>query len=106
MPGGLTWSATYDTANRLAVEQLAATGLTNRQFSYQYFSNTTNIGLLKSSIDIKRAVTNTFAYDTFLRVATNSTTGSASDQNMSLSYQYDRRSLLTNLFQVSGSASA
>lgn len=102
MPGGLTWSASFDAANRILSEQLASSSATNRQFTYTYFTSGPNVGLLQTKLDKGRSVTNTLGYDTYLRVATNAFTGSLTDQNVALNYQYDRRSLLTNLTQSAG----
>jgi len=44
MPGGLTWSAIYDPANRISSEQLTGnlgSTMTNRTFSYQYYASNT-----------------------------------------------------------------
>jgi len=106
MPGGLTWSATFDNANRMLSQQLVGGTTTNRQFTYSYYTGGPNVSLLQTKLDKGRNVTNTLSYDVYLRPATNSTSGSLSDQNVTLSYQYDRRSLMTNLTQVSGVTSA
>lgn len=106
MPGGLTWSAAYDSANRILNEQLAGGTLTNRQYSYQYYdTNSPFVGLLKSRIDMGRNTTNTLSYDAYLRLATNAAMGTASEQNVSLSYKYDRRGLATNMMQFLGLSS-
>ena len=103
MPGGLTWSAIYDNANRIVSEQLVGGTMTNLQFTYQYFgTGSSNVGLLQTKIDKDRSVTNSFAYDAYLHLATNGAGGSLPDQNVTLSYQYDRRGLATMLTQISG----
>jgi RHS repeat-associated protein len=95
MPGGLTWSAVYDNANRIVSEQLGGGTLVNRRFTNSYTTN----GLLVSKVDLGRGVTQTFAYDSYLRMKTNVTSGAQTDQNLSISYQYDRRGLVTNVIQ-------
>ena len=100
MPGGLTWTATYDAANRISSEQLAGGGSVNRQFGYTYFSSGPAVGLLQSKSDIGRLVTNTIAYDAYLRVVTNTFNSTPVVAGMTLSYLYDQRSLATNLLQT------
>ena len=75
MLGGLTWSASYDTASRILSEQLAGGSLTNRQFTYSYYTSGGNVGLLQAVLDKGRSVTNTLKYDAYLRVATNTASG-------------------------------
>jgi RHS repeat-associated protein len=102
MPGGLTWSASYDGANRVVSEQLLGGAAVNRRFSYQYFGNGPNAGLLQGVIDLGRNVTNSLVYDPYMRVATNQTVGLIAEQNMTLISQYDVRGLATNSQQILG----
>ncbi|HWX22414.1 MAG TPA: DUF6531 domain-containing protein [Candidatus Binatia bacterium] len=99
MPGGLTWSATYLSDGRKATEQETGGSLTSRAMSYSYFgAGSPFAGLLQTMIN-GRSTTNTYSYDDFLRLTNLTTTGSAAEQQTSTAYQYDRRSLLTNLVQ-------
>jgi RHS repeat-associated protein len=100
MPGGLTWSAIFDSANRMLSEQLKGGSPVNRQITNQFYTSGSNVGLLQVKTDSGRNVSATLSYDAYLRVVTNSTSGSLSDQNLTLIYKYDQRGLATNLMQV------
>jgi RHS repeat-associated protein len=105
MPGGLTWSATFDSANRMLSEQLKGGSSTDRQFTYQYYASGMNIGQLQTKTDVGRNVTDTANYDAYLRLATNATSGTLPDQNLACIYQYDQRGLATNITQIGATSS-
>src|SRR6185437_15823015 len=102
MPGGLVWQCSYDAAGREVSEQLQGAGSVNRQFTNVYYGQYDfAAGLLESKIDLGRNVTNTVTYDAYLRSAMNAVSGNLPDQNLSVTYQYDRRGLATNVTQTS-----
>ena len=96
----LNWSATFDGANRITGEQL--NGGSARIFSYQYAATGPTVGLLQTSLDLGRGVTNVLVYDAWLRVATNRTYGGAASQCVTNQYGYDPRGLKTNIIQTVG----
>jgi RHS repeat-associated protein len=105
MPGGLTWSATYNTTNQRTAEKLTSGGLVARQFTNVYFGPGPLAGLIRQSIDLGRLVTNTYTYDVFLRVITNSALGKQAEfpeHTLLTTFQYDRQGRVTNLVQSSG----
>ena len=102
MPGGLTWSGTYNSANQRIGEQLNSGASISRQFTNLFNSTGPNIGLLQSTIDLGRLVTNTFAYDAFRRTTTVTATGHQTWQALTTTYQYDNGGLTTNYTQTSG----
>jgi YD repeat-containing protein len=104
MPGGLTWTATYSAAHQRIGEQLANANGTviNRQFTNVYYANGPLAGQLQSATDLGRAVTNTFSYDGFLRVASSSAVGTLAGQTLATTYQYDSGGEVTNYTQTSG----
>jgi RHS repeat-associated protein len=102
MPGGLTWSATYNSANQRVSEQLASGASIERQFTNVFYASGPLAGLLQSATDLGRSVTTTFAYDGFRRVATSSATGPQPAQALATTYQYDSGGLVTNYTQTSG----
>jgi len=59
-------------------------------------------GLPQTAVDLGRLVTNTFVYDAFRRVATNSAAGTQPEHTLLTAFQFDTRGLVTNYFQSSG----
>jgi YD repeat-containing protein len=98
MPGGLTWRATYNSASQRLLEyDLGAGGLAARTNSYTYFgSSSPYAGLLQTRTD-GRGVVCAYAYDDWLRAATNVHTGSMPEQNLTTLWHYDARGFLTNV---------
>jgi RHS repeat-associated protein len=94
MPGGLVWRAAYNPALQMQYDcDVGTNGSVTRSNSYTYYSTT---GLLQTSTD-GRGVTCTHTYDAFLRPITNVYTGSLPEQNLTNSWGYDPRGLVTNI---------
>jgi RHS repeat-associated protein len=102
MPGPLTWIANFDVASRMTHEELrGADNVARRSFNYSYYSSGTNVGLLQTITD-PRSTTFTYVYDGFRRLKNKSSSGAASEQNMSTDYQYNNRGHVLSLFQTTG----
>jgi hypothetical protein len=67
-----------------------------------FYTNGPWVGLPQTTIDVRRCVTNTFAYDDFRRVATSTTAGALTAQSLVTTFQYDSGGLVTNYTQSSG----
>jgi RHS repeat-associated protein len=95
MPGGLTWSGTYDSAARLRTAKLQNGAAISREQAFEYYLNGPFVGLLKQSTD-GRGVSALSTYDDFLRVNNISVTGPLPEHQVTKVYGYDRRGLLTS----------
>jgi RHS repeat-associated protein len=104
LPGSLQWIGRYSAAGQLLLEYNVASGLYARSNMYFYNTNGPLAGLLASHID-GRGVTNTLAYDAWMRPVTNTFAGSLSEQKMTLTWNYDVRGLTTNISQSFTSSS-
>jgi len=94
MPGGLVWQAAYNSAQQELYDCNIGTGSSvTRSNSYTYSATT---GLLQTAAD-GRGVTCTHYYDAFLRPASNVYSGPLPEQNMTTSWSYDPRSLVTGI---------
>jgi YD repeat-containing protein len=99
MPGSLSWVASYNSAGQITTENDKNGAQTTRNVSYAYYSSASPFaGLLNTTTD-NRGVTRTNSYDDYLRVGGVATAGSLPEQQMSCSWQYDVRGLLTNIVQ-------
>jgi RHS repeat-associated protein len=102
MPGGLTWSALYNSANQRLFDKLANGASVTRQFTNLYYTTGPLAGLLQTAVDLGRSVTNTFVYDAYRRVVTNSAAGTLPEHTLVTTFQFDARGLATNCVQTSG----
>jgi RHS repeat-associated protein len=94
MPGGLVWQATYNSAQQKLYDcNIGSGGSVTRSNSYTYSTTT---GLLQTAAD-GRGVTCTHYYDAFLRPASNVYSGPLPEHNMTTSWSYDPRSLVTSI---------
>jgi RHS repeat-associated protein len=102
MPGGGVWKALFDTAGRMTSQHLADGGSLTRQFSYEYYpSGNSWVGKLKKSTD-PRSVETTVAYDDFLRVNLEISTGPLPEHAVTRQFDHDRRGLLKQVIQNYG----
>jgi RHS repeat-associated protein len=105
MPGGLQWRATYNNAGQMTKEWNVGGTSGTRTNTYNYFSSGSPFaGLLQTRTD-NRGVTSTITYDSWLRPATNSQSGSLAEQNLTTAWQYDARGLATNVTEQFASSS-
>jgi RHS repeat-associated protein len=96
MPGGLKWNATYSTSGQLLKEWNASGSLGLRTNVYTYFaSGSPFAGLLQTSTD-PRSVVCTHYYDDWLRPASNVYSGTLNEHNLTTTWSYDARGLLTD----------
>jgi RHS repeat-associated protein len=96
MPGGLTWNAAYNSAQQKLYDfDVGSGGSVTRSNSYTYYST---LGLVQSKTD-GRGVTSTHYYDSFLRPTSNVFSGPLPEHNMTVSWAYDPRSLVTSIAQ-------
>jgi len=94
MPGGLVWRSAYNFALQKQYDcDIGSGGGITRSNYYTYNSTT---GLLQTSTD-GRGVTCTHTFDAFLRPLTNAYSGSLPEQNLTTSWGYDPRGLVTNV---------
>jgi RHS repeat-associated protein len=97
MPGGLQWQAAYNNAGQMTNEQNYGSGTPTRMTSYVYYpSGNTFAGLLETKTD-GRGTACTYTYDDRLRQSSMTYSGSLPEQNMTTTWQYDPRSLPTNI---------
>jgi len=100
LPGGQQWRAGYDSANRLLNDFILGSGGTgSRSNAYTYFSSGRWLGLPQSSTE-GRGVSCAYGYDDWLRLATNTHTGSLPEHNLSTLLRYDVRGYLTDLIET------
>ncbi len=101
MPGGLSWHARYNVAGQLLEEKNVGTGgAATRTNTYAYYpAGHRWAGLLQTRAD-GRGVTCVHYYDDWLRQATNAYTGPLPEHNLTTTWQYDLRGLLTNSVQL------
>jgi RHS repeat-associated protein len=96
MPGGLAWSAAFDNAGRMLSENETGGTLTARTSAFSYYTSGPYVGRLRTVTD-GRGVTSTNIYDDLLRLERVDCTGTQPEHRMHLSYDYDRRGLVTAL---------
>jgi RHS repeat-associated protein len=96
MPGGLTWSATYDTAGRIVSEKESNAGESARMLQYDYFTSEPWTGLLWKITDA-RGVTKVNSYDALLRVWKTDYSGPLAEHNLHAQLAFDRRGRVTQL---------
>src|SRR5262249_52927373 len=94
MPGGLTWSAIYNPANQCLSEKLSNGASVTRQFTNVYYATGPLAGLLQTTVDLGRSVTNTLLYDAFRRVVTNSAAGPRPEHTLLTTFQFDASGLV------------
>src|SRR5262249_16981044 len=66
-----------------------------------YYGPGVQAGLLQQSVDLGRSVTHAPVYDAYLRVATNSASGSLPEHTQVTAFEYDARGLITNYVETS-----
>jgi RHS repeat-associated protein len=97
VPGGVTWAAAYNSAQQKLYDfDSTSGGSVTRSNSYTYYSG---LGLEQTKTD-GRGVTCTHYYDAFLRPASNVYSGPLPEHNMTISWAYDPRSLVTNIAET------
>ncbi len=95
MPGGTpSWCASYNSALQRQFDYDAGSGGGVTRSNHYTYNSTT--GLIQTSTD-GRGVTCTHTYDAFLRPITNAYSGSLAEQNLTTSWGYDPRGLVTNI---------
>jgi len=94
------WEALYDSANRMTSQELSDGSSSTRDYSYTYYgSGDFKAGLLNTSTD-PRGIVTTHTYDDFRRVQSATLAGSSPEHNITTTYGYDHRSLLTSVTQT------
>ena len=98
MPGGLKWVRQFDSASRLVKEFNASTNtLAARTNFYAYDAAGHRFaGFLQTRTD-GRGVVCTYGYDERLRTTTNAHAGSLAEHNLTVTFKYDARSLMTSV---------
>ncbi|MDB6021366.1 MAG: hypothetical protein JWQ04_1223 [Pedosphaera sp.] len=100
MPGNiLGWTATYNNAGQILTENDSNGAQTARHFTYTYYPLGDQWAGLRNTVTDDRSVVQTNSYDNYLRVAGVAATGPLTEQQMSCSWQYDPRGLLTTITQ-------
>ncbi len=97
MPGGLQWQATYNNAGQMSQEQNFGGGTPTRTTTYSYYPSVNSFaGLLETKTD-GRNVSCTYTYDDRLRQSTMTYSGSLPEQDLTTTWQYDARNLVTSI---------
>jgi YD repeat-containing protein len=105
MPDGLQWIARYNTAGQMLEEKNAGSGgLAMRTNTYSYYLSGPFAGLLQTRTD-GRGVSCVYTYDDWLRPATNAFAGGAPEQNLTTTWGYDARGLVTTINEQFASSS-
>jgi len=95
MPGGLQWNATYNNAGLMLKEWNAGSGGGGTHTNtYAYFTSGPFTGLLQTRTD-GRGVTCTHSYDDWLRLSASAYVGPLNDDDLTTTFTYDPRGLLT-----------
>ncbi len=93
-PGTNSWRAAYNSASQKQWDfNAGADGSVTRSNHYTYNPTT---GLLQSRVD-GRGITSTLTYDDWLRPITNVYSGTLAEQNLTTSWGYDVRGLVTTI---------
>ena len=99
MPGGLQWQATYNNSGQMLQEQNYGNGSTTRTTTYSYYSSGNPFaGLLQTKTD-GRSVSCTYSYDDWLRPTNMAYSGSLPEQNLTTTWQYEPRGLVTGIIE-------
>lgn len=93
MPGGLTWSAVYDNANRIVREDLKGGVQTTRTSVYEYYTAGPFVGLLRTLTD-GRGVMTTNTYDDFRHLQRVDTSGVQPSDRIHKVFGRDPRGLI------------
>lgn len=98
LPGGLRQVATFTTDGRITQAYVIGSGSERmNERSYTYFSaGSSHPGKLQSVTDT-RGVVRTNSYDEWCRLKTVGTSGSQAEYNTTTTYNYDRRSFMTQV---------
>jgi RHS repeat-associated protein len=100
MPGAnLTWAATYNSAGQILTEKDNNGGLVTRSTTYTYYAAGSPFAGLPTTVTDGAGVARTGTYDDWLRVTNVTTTGSLSEQQMTMGWKYDPRGFITDLSQ-------
>lgn len=101
VPGGLIWQAAYNNAGLMFTNWNASPGgSVLRANGYTYYGSGHQwAGRLLSHTDARGVVCTNY-YDDWLRVVTNAYTGSLAEQQLTTTWQYDVRGLMTNAVEA------
>lgn len=104
-PGGLVWRATYNNAGQtLQNWNVGTNNTTARQNTFTYYTSGNWIGLLSTVTDARNVVC-AHSYDNWLRPSTKVYSGSLAEQQMTNTFAFDVRGLLTNVVEQFASSS-
>lgn len=98
LPGGLRRVAAFTTDGRITQEYVIGSGserMNERSYTY-YSAGSSHPGKLQTITDT-RGVVQTNGYDEWCRLKTVGTSGSQAEYNTTTTYEYDRRSLMTQV---------
>ena len=95
MPGGLQWQAAYNNAGQILRERNVGGSSATRTNTYTYFASGSAFAGLPQSKTDGRGVSCTYSYDDWLRATNMAYSGSAPEQNLTTSFQYEPRGLAT-----------
>jgi RHS repeat-associated protein len=98
LPGGLRRAAAYSTDGRLSNEYVIGSS-TDRmgERGYTYYPVGSSFAGMLQTVTDTRGITQTNSYDEWLRPKTVGTAGSQAEYNTTTTFQYDRRSLATQI---------
>lgn len=101
VPGGLIWQAAYNNAGLMFTNWNASPGgSVLRANGYTFYGSGHQwAGRLQSHTDARSVVCTNY-YDDWLRVVTNAYTGSLAEQQLTTTWQYDVRGLMTNVVEA------
>lgn len=99
MPGGLQWTGAYDALGRKTAEQLSGGTLTNRTFTYSYYTSGAARGLPLAVTD-PRGLTNTTTYDVLRRATNVAAVGVQAEHNQNTAFTLDRLGRATRIAQM------
>jgi RHS repeat-associated protein len=97
MPGGLQWQATFNNAGQMLLEKNVGGGSATRTNVYAYFSSGSPFaGLVQTKTD-GRGISYAYSYDDWLRTTNMTYSGSLPEQNLTTTWQYEPRGLVTSI---------
>lgn len=107
-PGGvLKWVAQYDSAGRTLNEmEIGAGSASVRSNYYAYYPAGTNVAGLLQTVRNQHGVLSTLYYDDWFRVSTRVYSNSLPEHQLTCTYAYDARGLLTNVVEQPTGAGA
>src|SRR6185437_12813212 len=98
MPGGLQWQGTYNNAGEILQDRVVGSGgAGQRTNTYAYYSSGSPFaGLLATKTDA-RGVSCAYSYDDWLRTTNMACSGTAAEQDLTTSWQYEPRGYVTSI---------